>query len=134
MDKQTLELTKEWIKKAENDLRSAEHLITMENPPTDTICFHSEQCAEKYLKGFLTIKGIEFEKSHDLDYLLDECKRENSEFEELRDIAEDLTPYAVETRYPDDFIEISVNEAGESIEKAKKVKNFVLGLLQKLLQ
>ncbi|MBI4722604.1 MAG: HEPN domain-containing protein [Candidatus Stahlbacteria bacterium] len=134
MDKQTLELTKEWIKKAENDLRSAEYLITMELPPTDTICFHSEQCAEKYLKGFLTIKGIEFERSHDLDYLLDECKRENLEFEELRDIAEDLTPYAVEIRYPDDFVEISVNEASEAIEKAKKVKNFVLGLLQKLLQ
>ena len=45
---------KAWFKKAENDLINAENTIKMESPPTDTICFHAQQCAEKYLKGFLT--------------------------------------------------------------------------------
>ncbi|MCK4351885.1 HEPN domain-containing protein [candidate division WOR-3 bacterium] len=125
MDKNTL--SKGWFKKAENDLRAAEHLITIDNPPTDTVCFHCEQCAEKYLKGYLTLKEVEFEKSHDLDYLLDECKKFDPQFERLRDIAEDLSPYAVEIRYPDDFVSIPINEAQGAINKAKAVKDLVLG-------
>lgn len=30
------------------------------NPPTDTICFHAQQCAEKYLKAYLVYQDIEF--------------------------------------------------------------------------
>jgi len=126
MDKNTIQLVKEWFKKAENDLRAAEYLITINSPPTDTVCFHCEQCAEKYLKGYLTLKEVEFEKTHDLDYLLDECKKFDFQFDKLRNIAEDLTPYAVEIRYPDDFVSIPINEAQEAINKAKAVKSLVL--------
>ena len=46
---------KEWFRKGDNDLKNAEIVIQSDDPPTDTICFHAQQCAEKYLKGFLTL-------------------------------------------------------------------------------
>jgi HEPN domain-containing protein len=45
---------KEWIKKAEKDLIAAKHLLSIKpNPPYDIICFHAQQCAEKYIKAFI---------------------------------------------------------------------------------
>ena len=47
-----------WIRKAENDLITASACLNIKpRPPIDTICFHAQQCAEKYLKAFLHVKG-----------------------------------------------------------------------------
>jgi len=35
-----------WILKAENDLKIAKDEILTENPATDAICFHAQQCVE----------------------------------------------------------------------------------------
>ncbi len=53
----------EWKQKADNDLRTAEIVLSSEEPPTDTICFHAQQCAEKYLKSYLTLKDITIKKA-----------------------------------------------------------------------
>ena len=43
-----------WVKKAESDLKTAEHTLTLkERCPFDTVCFHAQQCAEKYFKALL---------------------------------------------------------------------------------
>jgi len=63
------EVVKAWFRKAENDLINAEHTMKMKNPPYDTVCFHAQQCAEKYLKGFLTFHEIEFPKTHSIEDL-----------------------------------------------------------------
>jgi HEPN domain-containing protein len=45
---------KQWLSKADDDLKSAEYLATMHYPrPEGIICFHCQQSVEKYLKGFL---------------------------------------------------------------------------------
>jgi HEPN domain-containing protein len=41
----------EWVAKAENDLKSAAHLLTMKDCPVDNVCFNAQQCVEKYLKA-----------------------------------------------------------------------------------
>jgi HEPN domain-containing protein len=38
--------------------------------PFDTVCFHAQQCAEKYLKALLLQAGSEPPKTHDLRLLL----------------------------------------------------------------
>ena len=39
---------RQWVEKAEHDLRNAECVLTLEKDcPADTVCFHSQQCAEK---------------------------------------------------------------------------------------
>ena len=41
------ETVKKWIHKAENDLKIARDEIHAEDPATDAICFHAQQCVEK---------------------------------------------------------------------------------------
>lgn len=58
---------RKWVEVAEHDLRDAEHVLTLqEDCPTDTVCFHSRQCAEKYLKALLVLRGTAFPRTHDL--------------------------------------------------------------------
>ncbi len=48
--KEKIDLVKLWIRKAENDLITAVNSLRIRpKPPFDTICFHAQQCAEKYL-------------------------------------------------------------------------------------
>jgi HEPN domain len=55
---ETQELVDQWIVKAEHDLTTARHTLTLkEECPFHTICFHSQQCAEKYLKALLIFHG-----------------------------------------------------------------------------
>lgn len=116
----------EWKQKAENDLRTAEIVFSSENPPTDVICFHAQQCAEKYLKSYLTSRDVTVEKTHDLTRINNICIGIDPEFRELSENAELLSGYAVEIRYPGDFIECSMEEAEEAIKMAKSFKYFVL--------
>lgn len=116
----------EWQCKAENDLITAEIVLSTPGGPTDTICFHAQQCAEKYLKSYLTFKDIAVEKTHDLAKINNSCINVDPEFEELSDAAEILSGYAVEIRYPDAFYEYSIEEAREAVERAKMFKSLVL--------
>jgi len=62
---------KEWVEKAETDYNAAIVLSKasdMEFP--DPVCFHRQQCAEKFLKAFLTSVHVNFPKNHDLSELL----------------------------------------------------------------
>ena len=46
--------TGQWVNKAEDDFRVAERELRVTDLPSyDAICFHSQQCAEKYLKACL---------------------------------------------------------------------------------
>ena len=48
-----LVIARDWVQKAENDLKNAAHTLRMgKDCPTDTVCFHAQQCVEKYLKVF----------------------------------------------------------------------------------
>ena len=43
-------LIREWLAKAENDLLNAAHTLTLGAAcPTDTVCFHAQQCVEKHI-------------------------------------------------------------------------------------
>lgn len=125
------DLAKKWFTKGNNDLIAGEYILTMTNPPIDTICFHGQQAAEKYLKGFLAFHGRETPKIHDLEGLLSICEEIDSEFAKLYDIASELSSYAVEVRYPSEGdYEITCEEAKLAIEIARKIKEFILNKLE----
>jgi len=49
-----LHVIRQWVQKAENDFQSAVYLLKLgKKCPTDTVCFHAEQCVEKYLKAIV---------------------------------------------------------------------------------
>ena len=56
-----------WVEKAESDFRNAEYVLTLKDHcPFDTVAYHCQQCAEKYLKAALIHNGVDFPKTHDL--------------------------------------------------------------------
>jgi HEPN domain-containing protein len=94
-------ITQEWVDKAEGDFATAEREIDVENKPNyDAVCFHSQQCIEKYLKACLQENNIAFGRTHDLTKLLDAFLAIEPSWENLRNNLDELTAYAVEFRYP----------------------------------
>ncbi|MFH1562611.1 MAG: HEPN domain-containing protein [Nitrospirota bacterium] len=120
------DLVNKWINKANKDLLSAERELSFEDPITETVCFHCQQAVEKYLKAFLVYHQIYFTKTHKIIDLLELCATVDSSFKDELEDADNLTDYAVEVRYPDVWLEPGVEEADESFEIAKKIKEFVL--------
>jgi len=124
MNKETVE---KWITKAENDLKIGKDEMLTENPATDAVCFHMQQCIEKYLKAYLIFCGREIRKTHDLAELISMCAEIDESFKALlREDIVKLTDYAVEIRYGEEFYFPLFDEAKEAIEIAEKVKEFVL--------
>ena len=93
-------LTAEWIAKAEEDYSVATGLLRRRKIPADSICFHSQQAAEKYLKAILQEQGIHFGKTHDLEELLSLCKPQFPQLGALSNDLKLLGDYAIRYRYP----------------------------------
>jgi HEPN domain-containing protein len=118
---------KAWLEKAHTDWQTAQALVEQIKPPIlDTACFHCQQTAEKAIKGYLTFKQSNFQKSHNLVYLLELYANHESEFSNLLNEAEVLTPYAVEICYPGDALSPSLEDGRIALESAKRIWNFVL--------
>lgn len=93
--------TLEWVEIAEGDFSTASREAGVADQPNfAAVCFHAQQCAEKYLKAFLTEHGIQFPKTHDLERLLALVTSVNPEASFLRDAAQELTGYGMDVRYP----------------------------------
>ncbi len=94
-------LTREWLEKAEGDLATAQRECRARKLPNyDAVCFHAQQCAEKYLKAFLQEHDTEFGKTHNLSILLDKVIVIAPMLEILRGSLQVLNIYAVDYRYP----------------------------------
>jgi HEPN domain-containing protein len=90
-----------WINKADNDFLSAQYLAKNMHPaPIEVVCFHCQQAAEKYLKSFLVYNDQEPPKTHDLGELAKLCGGFSTDFLQLIQKCEYLTPFAANTRYP----------------------------------
>jgi HEPN domain-containing protein len=123
---------KDWILKAEHDLKIAKDEIMEKEPVTDMVCFHFQQAVEKLLKAFLLFHKREINKTHDIAFLINECRKIDSEFNELFDKGIDsMTIYAIDTRYPGDIYMPSIEETKDVFEKAKYVREFVMKKVEK---
>ena len=123
---------RKWIIKADNDFKIAVHeLAQPENEMvTDAICFHCQQSVEKLLKAYLVSKNIDFGKTHNLEYLLELCKKQDTIFENIN--VGNLSFYAVEVRYPDEFYNPSVEEAKECFRIASIVRDSMMKELKSM--
>jgi HEPN domain-containing protein len=112
----------QWVEKAEHDLTAAAATLKLgRRSPTDTVCFHAQQCVEKYFKAALVANGIDFPKTHDLSRiarlfpdllmpLLTETDRKL------------LTDYATFMRYPGDYEPITLQDARHAVALARRVR------------
>lgn len=116
-----------WCQKADNDLKNAHHEVEHKDPALDTVCFHAQQAAEKYLKVFLVHSKKEIPRTHIILRFIKECIAVDPAFSELLDADIDtLTDYAVDIRYVDEFFMPDVDEARNAIRKAEIVRELVL--------
>ena len=122
---------KNWIFLAEGNLKTAKDKLASENPVTNTVCFHYQQCVEKYLKAYLTFIGKSFRKTYDIAELIEICKENDPDFQDIYKLnAHKITKYAVEVRYSDELYIPSLEETKEAIEIAEKVKEFIIAKLK----
>lgn len=118
-----------WVEKADHDLRCAEYVLTLtEDCPTDIVCFHCQQCAEKNLKALLIFRGIPFPKTHDLVVLFNLLGGESALGLRIKDV-QPLNRYSVEARYPGDWNPIEMAEATEAVKMGRGVRDAVRCLL-----
>jgi len=115
----------EWVEKAEHDLRTAEHVLTLEeNCPFDMVCFHAQQCAGKYLKALLILRSVDFPGTHNLEVVMGLMPPDVSLELDATEVTL-LTRYAAELRYPGDAAPITRAEAEEAVATARKVREAV---------
>src|SRR6516165_8047493 len=89
-----------WVRKAEADHITARRSSRGKIALHDVVCFHCQQCAEKYLKGLLEELARPVPKTHDLEGLLGCLLPYHPTLRSLRRGMDFLTQFAVETRYP----------------------------------
>jgi HEPN domain-containing protein len=96
----------EWVSKAEGDFRTAgRELRARKAPNYDAVCFHAQQCAEKYFKAVLQEKGERIPKIHFLLELLAMVLKSDGSYEFLKADLQVLEDYSVRFRYPGHFAE-----------------------------
>ena len=116
---------KEWNKLALMDFKTAEYLINMKPVPIEIICYHCQQSAEKYLKGYLVLNGKNPPKIHDLDELCKFCAEFCNDFITIEEQCTDLTAYGVQPRYPMELL-IEEKDMNEALESIREIQEFIL--------
>ena len=127
----SIELVKKarkWIRYAEEDLRLAKQGLKISSScPYRLIAYHAQQCAEKYLKAYLVFKQVDFPYTHNIRSLIQLCI--GDWIVEISD-ADELTPYAVTTRYPGIDDRVTRKDVIDALELAKKVRKVVRRVLK----
>lgn len=110
----------DWLRHAESDLALAHLALEREEILAEQVCFHAQQAAEKALKAVLVARQQRFPPVHDLEQLLEVARQAHIALPTWSDDLLVLTPYAVETRYPGYWEEITIDERDRAIELATR--------------
>jgi HEPN domain-containing protein len=119
----------DWLRHARSDLALARQQVSPE-VLLAALCFHAQQAAEKSLKAVLLHQCIVFPYTHDLAQLITLLKQHGVFWPEALDATADLTAYAVGTRYPGAYGNITPEEYTQAIEMAVWVVNWAHSLIR----
>ena len=100
------------------DLATAEKLAPDPEINDRPVGFHAQQAVEKAVKVALTLEGVDFPKTHDLEYLITLAGKHSIAMEPEFASASWLTPWAAEFRYDDAPIETLDRERAITAAKA----------------
>jgi len=110
-----------WFAHAKSDLRITELCRADDGVLPNQTAFHAQQAAEKAIKAVLLKHQIRFPRTHDLAALIALIEGHSVVWPFAPDEVEALSPFAMQTRYPDDTARLSENEVDEAIGVARKV-------------
>lgn len=126
------DFVQQWLDKAENDLKATEILLKSDLKSFETIGFHAQQSAEKFIKALLVRHQVEFPKTHDISKLRNLVLKIDQSISLKLEPADALTPYGVEFRYPGDF-DLNHQQAATAFQLAKRVKRVIMNHLKSYL-
>ncbi len=109
----------DWLRRARSDLALARAPLP-QDALYNELCFHAQQAVEKSLKAVLVHHGIEFRKVHYIDYLIGLLPADVSLPPKAVE-AVGLTSYAVMSRYPGDYEEVTEGAYQEAVQLAQAV-------------
>jgi len=90
----------------------------------EDLCFQAQQAVEKSLKGFLIYFGVEPEFTHNISKLLGELEKYVEIPDDIKESIK-LTNYAVQTRYPAEYEEITKEEYENCLRITKNCLDWV---------
>jgi len=122
--------TLEWINKAEDDFHVAQMSYrARKHPSYDASAFHSQQCAEKYLKARLEEGGITLVRTHDLLALHQKVLGIEPAWVVLQPFLIFLNPFAVAYRYPGiSATKVDAKDALRNCREVRRIIRTALGL------
>lgn len=124
------ELIQEWINFARMDFLTAKHLYGHMYPkPLEIICYHCQQSIEKLLKGVLISKGVTIKKTHDLGLLAEMLQEYETIDEKYLEMCDDLTPYGVKIRYPQELC-IEEYHVTKALQETETLYEWLMGILE----
>lgn len=119
-----MSLLAEWVDKAAADYQSAVALGRRRKAPLpDIVCYHCQQCVEKYLKAYLIAQGSTPPRIHDLEELLNLCALHDATLTKRLPLVQFLNPYAVLIRYPG--MTATVVEAQEAVHALRRMRTIL---------
>lgn len=116
----------DWLFKAKSDLKSSKKLFKDDDDTLDTAAYHTQQCVEKALKAFLVFNHKIPPRTHDLERLLELCVVFDASLKVFADEVIALIPYAIYSRYPDDYFEINRDDVEAAIAIADKILSLMI--------
>jgi len=118
--------SKDWRLLAEEDLSVAEYLAANMRPiPTHHVAFNCQQAAEKYLKGALTVLGIEPPYTHDLILLYNLSEKHRPSYVSIFSSCSIVTQFSVQPRY-DRGLSLSDEDMRLVLAHTNIIRNFLL--------
>jgi len=111
----------EWLRRARSNFARAATEPANPDILLEDLCFDAQQTAEKAIKAILVQRAIGFPKTHAIADLLSLAAQNGVEVPPDVSVAADLTPYAVEARYPGVSESVSREEWIEAVASAMRV-------------
>jgi HEPN domain-containing protein len=99
---ESLEVAELLARRAAGDLKVAQKISPDPEIDESAVGFHAQQAIEKALKVALTLEGVDFPKTHDLDYLVGLVGRQSIDVPKRVAAAGWLTPWGTDFRYDDE--------------------------------
>lgn len=116
--------TQEWIDKAEGDFVTAQMSYRARKQPNyDAACYHTQQCAEKYLKARLEEAGMPIPKTHNLYALLTLVSPLEPTWQNLSTDLNVLNAFAIAYRYPG--VTATKLDAQDAVKRCRKIRRTI---------
>ncbi len=116
-------LTLEWVETAEEDYVGMQQLHQGQHSLYNIVCFHAQQCVEKYLKAWLQEANIPFSRTHDLKELLELIVPSVPIWQVWESDFSSLSKHAVATHYPG--ASATADDAGSAVGICDEVRRAV---------